>query len=33
GAHVENTSQIGTFKILSHDYADGRWRLRWKVIE
>ena len=32
GAHVENTSQIGTFKILSHDYADGRWRLRWKVI-
>jgi hypothetical protein len=30
---VENTSQIGTFKILSHDYADGRWRLRWKVIE
>ena len=33
GAHVENTSQIGTFKILSHDYADSRWRLRWKVIE
>lgn len=33
GAHVENTSQIGTFKILSHDFADGRWRLRWKVIE
>lgn len=32
GAHVENTSQIGTFKILSHDYADGRWRIRWKVI-
>ena len=32
GAHVENTSQIGTFKILSHDFADGRWRLRWKVI-
>ena len=33
GAHVENTSQIGTFKILSHDFADGRWRVRWKVIE
>lgn len=32
GAHVENTSQIGTFKILSHDFADGRWRVRWKVI-
>lgn len=33
GAHVENTSGIGTFKILSHDFADGRWRVRWKVIE
>ena len=33
GAHVENTSRIGTFKILSHDFADGRWRVRWKVIE
>ena len=31
GAHVKNTSEIGTFKILSHDFADGRWRLRWKV--
>lgn len=31
GAHVQNTSQIGTFKILSHDYEDGRWRVRWKV--
>ena len=33
GAHVKNTAEIGTFKILSHDYADGRWRIRWKVIE
>ena len=33
GAHVNNTAEIGTFKILSHDYADGRWRVRWKVIE
>ena len=32
GAHVKNTAEIGTFKILSHDYADGRWRVRWKVI-
>ena len=32
GAHVKNTSEIGTFKILSHDYENGRWRVRWKVI-
>ena len=32
GAHVRNTSEIGTFKILSHDFADGRWRVRWKVM-
>ena len=32
GAHVGNTSEIGTFKILSHDYEDGRWRVRWKVL-
>ena len=31
GAHVKNTSEIGTFKILSHDYENGRWRVRWKV--
>ncbi|MBR5735189.1 MAG: hypothetical protein IKX60_00125 [Bacteroidales bacterium] len=33
GAHVRNTSEIGTFKIISHDFADGRWRVRWKIIE
>lgn len=33
GAHVSNTSEIGTFKILSHDFADGRWRVRWKVVQ
>ncbi len=32
GAHVSNTSQIGTFKILSNDFNDGTWRVRWKVI-
>ena len=32
GAHVKNTSEIGTFKILSHDFEEGRWRVRWKVI-
>ena len=31
GAHVNNTSEIGKFTILSHDYTDGRWRVRWKV--
>lgn len=33
GAHVKNTSEIGTFKILSHDFENGRWRVRWKVIQ
>ncbi len=33
GAHVSNTSEIGTFKILSHDYEEGRWRVRWKVLQ
>lgn len=33
GAHVKNTSEIGEFRIISHDYADGRWRVRWKVAE
>ena len=32
GEHVENTSEIGTFKIINHDYADGRLRLRFKLI-
>ena len=31
GAHVANTSEIGAFKILSHDFNDGVWRVRWKV--
>ena len=31
GAHVRNTAEIGTFKILSHDFENGRWRVRWKV--
>ena len=31
GAHVKNTAEIGTFQILSHDFEDGRWRVRWKV--
>lgn len=31
GAHVENTSEIGTFRILSHDFENGRWRVRFKL--
>ncbi len=30
---VRNTREIGTFKIISADYDDGRWRLRWKIIQ
>ena len=33
GAHVRNTSEIGRFKIISHSYENGVWRLRWKVIQ
>ena len=31
GAHVSNTDEIGTFKVISHSYDNGIWRLRWKV--
>ena len=33
GAHVNNTREIGEFRIISHSYADGVWRLRWKVVK
>lgn len=33
GAHVENTSEIGHFKLLNYDYAEGRLRLRFKLVE
>ncbi|MCR4765291.1 MAG: hypothetical protein K5856_03850 [Bacteroidaceae bacterium] len=34
GQHVSNTSEIGTFKLLSHDYNSdtGIWRIRFKLI-
>lgn len=32
GAHVGNTSEVGIFKVISHSYENGVWRLRWKVI-
>lgn len=31
GAHVKNTSEIGTFRILTSDFNDGRWRMRFKL--
>ncbi len=31
GAHVSNTSEIGTFSIISHSFENGVWRVRWKV--
>ncbi|MBO8460852.1 MAG: hypothetical protein IAA73_11070 [Bacteroidetes bacterium] len=32
GTHVNNTSEIeGQFEITSHDYENGRWRMRFKL--
>ena len=31
GQHVKNTSEIGHFEILTHDFENGRWRVRWRV--
>ena len=33
GLHVGNTSEIGEFKITTHNYDDGRWRVRFKLNE
>ena len=33
GAHVSNTREVGTFRIISHSYENGVWRLRWKIIQ
>ena len=32
GAHVSNTSEIGHFKMLTYEFADGRLRLRFKLV-
>lgn len=31
GQHVNNTSEIGVFEIISHDFNAGRWRVRFKL--
>ena len=31
GAHVGNTSEIGTFRIISHSFENGTLRLRFKL--
>lgn len=33
GTHVNNTSEIGEFKLLNYDFQEGRLRLRFKLIE
>lgn len=33
GAHVQNTAEIAPFKIISHDFNEGTWRLRFKLCE
>jgi len=34
GMHVNKTSEIGTFKIISHDWDENskRWRIRFKLV-
>ena len=32
GTHVENTSEIGVFHIISHDYKEGIFRIRFKLL-
>ena len=31
GQHVDNTSELGCFEIISHDFENGRWRVRFKM--
>ncbi len=31
GQHVDNTSELGCFEIISHDFENDRWRVRFKL--
>lgn len=33
GQHVSNTNEIGRFEIISHDFDNNRWRVRFKLIK
>jgi Ser-tRNA(Ala) deacylase AlaX len=33
GDHVANTGEIPHFKVISHDFADGTWRVRFRLVE
>ena len=33
GDHVTNTREIPHFKIISHDYNEGTWRVRFRLVE
>jgi Ser-tRNA(Ala) deacylase AlaX len=32
GQHVDSTSELGHFEIISHDFENGRWRVRFKLV-
>ena len=32
GQHVDNTSELGQFEIISHEFENGRWRVRFKLV-
>lgn len=32
GQHVDNTSELGRFEIISHDFENGRWRVRFRLV-
>jgi len=33
GPHVSNTKEMGRFRILNHEFEQGRWRMRFKLEE